>query len=235
MSGRRGLRPVEPRYKSLMVALVPQPRQMPPPPFDKGELQGIFAEVTRRHSYQAFEFTPNGRGALFSNGPDDAVELRPALLRIEAKMNGLDVLTAEMAEAKAKDILTLAAGRLHIEAFLQCAIQVIASVDAPGGDAKAFVAEHLMHGDELLAALGDGYFAGGARFRNPRAPGAAPDEDDLSIEPDVNDNRLVYLDYKVARTALTEAIGLDQMSIRVSDAFAFLDGPTMRLLSKQGD
>lgn len=213
-----------------MVALVPQPRQMPPPPFDKSALQGIFAEVTASYSYQGFGFTPNGRGAQFGNGPDDFVELRPALLRIEAKMNGPDVLTSDMAQAKAVGILSAAADGLNIEAFLQCAIQIIASADAPSGDAKTFVAEQLMHGGQQAAKLGENYFGASVRFLDLRESDR-PDEDELSIEPDVNDNRLLYLDHKMARFAVTRTIVLDDVSTWIDEAFSFVNEPTMRLLS----
>jgi hypothetical protein len=117
---------VEPRYKSLMVALVPQPRQMPPPPFDKDALQRVFAEVIQRHPYQSFGFLPTGRGAQFGNSPEDGVELRPALFQIQARMDDADLLTGPMAVDKVNAIFGIAAERLNVAAFLQCAIQVIA-------------------------------------------------------------------------------------------------------------
>ncbi len=208
---------------------------MPPPPFDKSALQGIFATVTESYSYQGFGFTPNGRGAQFGNGPDDFVELRPALLRIEAKMNGPDLLLADMAQEKASRILSIAADGLKIEGFLQCAIQIAASADAPSGDAKMFVAEQLMHGGQQAAKLGGNYFGAAVRFRDLRESDR-PDEDDLSVEPDVNDNRLLYLDHKMARFAVTGPIGLDDVSTWMDEAFSFVNEPTMRLLSDvEGD
>ena len=36
---------VDLRYKSLTVARVPQPRQLPPPAFDKSDLQKVFADI----------------------------------------------------------------------------------------------------------------------------------------------------------------------------------------------
>lgn len=217
-----------------MVALVPQPRQMPPPPFDQSALQGIFTEVTKSYSYQGFSFTPNGRGAQFGNGSEDFVELRPALLRIAAKMNGEDVLTSDMAQEKAIGVLRTAAEGLKIEAFLQCAIQIIASADTPSGDAKAFVAEQLMHGGQQAAKLGKTYFGAAVRFRDLRESDRQ-DEDELSIEPDVNDNRLLYLDHKMSRFAMTRPITLDDVSIWIDEAFSFVKGPTMDLLSPLED
>lgn len=222
---------MEPRYKSLVVALVPQPRQIPPPPFDTDDLQRIFSEVIRAHPYQAFEFMFGGRGAQFNNGPDDSVEIRPALFQVQAKMDGPDLLTAPMAEAKAIRILKIASERLKVETFLQCAIQVVASVDAPGEDAKAFVAERLMHDGDQANELGPDYFGAGVRFRSPMADGTG--EDSLSVEPFLQDNTLVFLDHQVARVAATQPLaGLDQVSTWISDAFEFLAGPTMRLLTR---
>ena len=214
-----------------MVALVPQPRQMPPPPFDKDDLQRVFAEVIQRHSYQSFGFLPTGRGAQFSNDPEDGVELRPALFQVQARMDRADLLTAPMAADKVNAIFGIAAERLKVAAFLQCAIQIIASADAPDGDAKRFVAEKLLHDPEQVSVLGEGYFGGGVRFRNlvDLVPGA---EDNLNIEPDVNDNSLLFIDFQMARVAVDEPISLDQMSGWVSDAFDFVSDPTMRLLSR---
>jgi hypothetical protein len=99
-----------------MVALQPQPLQMPPPPFDKDVLQSVFAEVIQSYPYQGLAFTPDGRGAVFNNGPEDTVELRLMMFRIEAKMDGPDVLTAEMAESKVIRILSAAAEKLNVGA-----------------------------------------------------------------------------------------------------------------------
>ncbi len=221
---------MEPRYRSLTASLVPQPRQMPPAPFDKDELQRIFAEVIRHYPYQAFGFTTNGRGAQFQNGPEDQVELRPAAFQIEAKMDGPDVLTGPMAAEKAAKIFKIAAERLKVEAFLHCAIKIVASVDAPDEDAKKFAAEQLLHDTEQAAELGPDYFAGGVRFRRLVEPQQG--EDNLAVEPDINDNSLIYIDFQMMRVATTAPIPLDQMSTWISDAFDFLSGPTMRLLSR---
>lgn len=212
-----------------MLALQPQPREMPPPPFAKDKLQGVFADVIRHHSYQSFGFTPNGRGALFKNSDDDIVELRPALLRIDAKMDGDDVLTSGAAKEKAARIIKIAADRLKIEAFLQCAVQVIGSIDAPGDDARGFVGKHLLRDAEQASVLGEEYFAGGVRYRRLRP---SEGEDNLSVEPDVNDNALVYLDHHISRAAVTGPIELDDAERWIGEAFDFLKGPTMALLSE---
>lgn len=221
---------MEPRYRSLNVTLAPQPRQMPPPAFDKDELQRIFAEVIRKYPYQAFGFTPNQRGAQFNNGPDDLVELRPAVLHIQAKMDGPDLLTGPMAVAKVAKIFKISAERLKVEAFLQCGIVIVASVDAPDEDAKRFVAERLMHDVEQAAELGPDYYGAGVRFRRLVLP--ADGEDNLSIEPDVNDNSLIYVEYQMGRVATTGPILLDQVSSWIDEAFDFVSGSTMRLLSR---
>jgi hypothetical protein len=215
-----------------VVAVQPQPRQMPLPPFDKGDLQRIFADVGLKYPYEMFGYIFEGRGAQFNNGPEDVVELRPALLRVQAKMDGSDLLTASMAEDKAMWILKTATERLKVPAFIQCAIQILASVSAPNDDAKHFVAERLMHDTEQAAELGPDYFGGGVRFRRIRQD--TPGEDNLTVEPDLNDNSLVYLDHQRARLAMgpAEPFDLSQVSTWVNEAFEFLAGPTMQLLSR---
>jgi hypothetical protein len=41
-----------------------------------------------------------GRGAQFSNAADDVVEIRPALFQVQAKMDGVDLLTGPMASGQ---------------------------------------------------------------------------------------------------------------------------------------
>lgn len=212
-----------------MLALQPQPREMPPPPFDKEELQRIFADVIRHHPYQAFGFTPNGRGAIFNNGEEDQVELRPALLRVAAKMDGPDLLTAGAAEEKAVRIMKTAAERLKIDNFLQCAVQIVASVDAPDGDARAFVGRHLLRDPDQASGLGADFFGGGVRFRRLRTQERG--EDNLSIEPDVNDNSLVFVEFQLGRAAVAEPLSLEQAKDWLDEAFEFVRVPTMALLS----
>lgn len=221
---------MEPRYKSLTVALVPQPRQMPPPGFDKDELQRIFSEVIRHHPYQAFEFIFDGRGAQFSNGEEDVVELRPALFRIQARMDGPEVLPAGSAVEKVERIFKIASESLQQEGFLQGAVQIVAFVDAPGGDAPGFVADHLLKDGEQAKVLGPEFFGGGVRFRRLRPEEGG--EDSLSIEPSVQDNSLVFLEYQVNRAAMAAPLMLSEAVTWTSDGLDFLAGPTIQLLSR---
>ncbi|HEY2537381.1 MAG TPA: hypothetical protein VGI24_10410 [Solirubrobacteraceae bacterium] len=222
---------VDPRFRSLTVALAPQPRQMPPVPFDHGALQQIFAEITQDYPYQQFSFLPTGRGAQFHNGPEDAIELRPALLQIQAKMNGPDLLTAPMAGDKVTRVFSTAAERLDIPAFVQCAIQIVAAVDAPEDDAKKFIEGHMLHDSEQSAVLGDGFFGGGVKFR--RIIGLPLEgEENLNVEPDVNDNKLLFIDFQSTHVALRGPISLEDMSSKINDAFDFVAGNTMQLLER---
>jgi hypothetical protein len=219
----------EPRYKSLVVALAPQPRQMPPPPFDQDALHAAYREIIADYRYQSFEFIFDGRGALLHNGEEDLVELRPALLRIQAKMDGPDLLTGPMAAKKANRILEIASEQLGPDAFVQCGIQIVGAVDAPDGDARKFVEEKLLRDAVQAEVLGDGYFGGGVRFRAIRPDQGG--EDSLSIEPFIQDNSLVHLDHQMGRTAIATPFTLEQVSGWTDDAFAFLAGPTVELLS----
>jgi hypothetical protein len=221
--------PVEPHYKSLTVALVPQPRQIPPPPFEVEDLQRIFSDVLRHHAYQSFEFTFGGRGAQFTNGPEDTVEIRPALFQVQAKMDGPDVLTASAATDKAQRILKIAADRLKVEGFLQSALQVLATVPAPDDDSVAFIGTHLMRNGEKAKILGPDYIAGGVRFRNLFEDRTG--EEVVSIEPLLQDFSSLYVEYHAERVATAAPFSLDQASSWTAEAFEFVGGPTMALLS----
>jgi hypothetical protein len=223
---------MEPLHKSLIIQLGPQPRQMPPAPLDQSDLQFIFSEVIRTYPYQTFGFTPDARGAIFQNAPDDSVELRPAQLQIQAKLDGPEPLGAESAERKVMAILKSACSRLEMEIFLQCGIQIVALAAVPGEspDAKAFVSETLMRDVEQASVLGPRYFGGGIRFRSLKEDETG--EDSITIEPYLQDNTLVFLDHQKTRVAVQGPIGLDQVSGWISDAFEFLSGPTMNLLTR---
>ena len=226
---------MDPLFKSLIVQLAPQPLRMPLPPLDRDELQAIFSEVVKKYPYQALAFTPDGRGAVFQNSQEDAIELRPAQFQMQLKLDCPEPLPAPSAEQKVKAILEIATERLKIENFLQCAVQIIAFAPLDGGDpdAKGYVAEHLMHGIDQAAVLDDGYFAGGVRFRKIQDDNTG--EDSLSVEPYLQDNHLVYLDYQRARVAVHGPIRLEQLSNWILESFEFLSDPTMKLLSQEGN
>jgi hypothetical protein len=222
---------MEPSFKSLVVALVPQPREVPLPPFDGDDLQRIFSDVSRDYSYQSFEFIFDRRGAKFSNGEDDFVELRPAVFQIVAKMDGPDVLTADLAKMKIIKILRKATNQLKVPGYLRCSVQAVAVVGVPGAnpDAKGFVADKLMAGGSHLDELGEGYFAGAVRYRHIEED--LTGEDTLYVEPFLQDNSQMFLNHQIARVGGEEPISdLDQVGTWVEEAFEFLSGPAMRLL-----
>jgi hypothetical protein len=221
---------VQPRFRSLAVALVPQPREYPPAPFAMEDLQRIFADVIGSgYQYQSFEFVYNNRGAQFSNGPEDSVELRPSLFQVQAKMDGPDVLTADAARERTAKIFKIAADRLGVGAFYQCVVNICAIVSAPEDDSKAFVADTLMNDREqkLARELGNEYFSGGVRFRRLRENEG---EDFLSVEPYVHDFSLVWVEHQVTRAGVL--MDIDYVSKLVEETFDFVEVPTMRLLSR---
>jgi hypothetical protein len=223
---------MEPLYKSLLVQLGPQPKQIPPLPLKSSDLQSIFSEVIEKYPYQGLEFTPDQRGAVFHNGPEDAVELRPAQFQIQAKLDGQEPLGAESAERKVMRILNIASGRLELETFIQCAVQVVALGAVPGDDpdAKDFVAERLMHDTEQANILGPRYFGGGVKFRSIKEDDSG--EDTLSVEPFVQDNKFVFIEHQRMRVAVAQPIRLEDVSSLISEAFEFCAGKTMKLLTQ---
>lgn len=230
---------MEPLFKTLTVTLVPQPRKMPLPPFERDSLQAVFQELSRRYEYQSFTYTPNGRGAIFQSAAEDAIELRPAEFNMQIKLDGPEPLVAKGAEERATAILRLADEHLDVDTFLQCSFQIVslAAVEGDDPDAKAFVAERLMQGNVQVETLGDGYFAGGVRFRrvDDQEQGAAANnagEESLAIEPYLQDNGFVYLEHQLMRVAVQRPIGIDQVSEWISDSFRFISEQTMALLEQ---
>lgn len=223
---------MEPLFKSLVIQLSPQLRQMPPAPLDPNDLQMIFGEVRRSYPYQAFSFTPDDRGAIFQNGPEDSVEIRPAQIQMALKLDGPEPLVPNSATKKAMTILKSATGRLDMEEFVQCAIKVIALAAVPGDnpDAKEFVAKTLMRDVEHPNVLGHGYFGGGIQFRKVKDDGSGQEQ--IAIEPYLQDNALIWLDHQIGRAAVSEPIRLEQLSTWTDETFAFLQGPTMNLLEQ---
>lgn len=220
---------MDPLFKALVVALVPQPRQLPPPPFDAEDLQRVFMDVSRAYPYQGFGYLPGGLGAQLQNGPEDTVMLQPGLFQVNARMDGEAVLTVEGATDKAMTILRIASDRLGATAFLQCAVKVVAHVSAPGPqpDAKSFVTERLMRGEDHAKELGAEFFGAGVKFRRIHEA----QEETLLIEPFVQDNTMVFVDFEATRAGIPQALrNLDDVATWIADAFSFVSGPTMTLL-----
>jgi hypothetical protein len=219
--------PFEPLFKAVVLGLVPQPRQVPPAPFRREDLQRLFVDITREHNYQHFAFLPADAGAQLENSPDERIVVQPGLIQIQDRID----LTPEQAREKCAWIARKIAERLDIEAFLQCGIKVVCHVAAPGAnaDAKTFVSERLMRGAEQAAELGTGFFGGGVKFR--RIDEAQGREENLLIEPFIRDTKFVFIDYDVGRAATGQPFGdLDDVATWVDEAFAFVRGPTMTLL-----
>lgn len=226
---------MDPRYKKLAVAIVPQPREVPLPPFDHDTLQALFSEIGKDFPFQTFEYIFDRRGAKFSNAENDFVELRPAQLQVSARMDGPDLLTAEMAASKVKRILQTAIDKLGIPGFLQCAVQVVAVVPIPDSspDAKAFLADRLMGGVNM-SALGDDYFGSTVLLR--RLNEDPPEQDSLTVEPFFQDTSFIFLNHEMTRTAGGQPLtDVDQIDTWVGEAFDFVDRPVMQLLDEQGD
>lgn len=229
---------MHPRNKSLSVALVPQPKELPPPAFDKEALQKVFGEIIKRDPYRAFEFTYNDRGIQLNNGPEDTVEIRPALLQVESKMDDVDVLTPEAARDKALRIIKIAAERLHIPGYLQCAIQILADVEVgeSADNSKAFVENKLLHHPEQADLLGEGYFGAGVRFRRLKETPPEVGEDSLSVEPYDDPPTLVLVNHRVTRQAVSGPILPEQVSNWIGEAFEFVSDKAIALLSSsEGD
>lgn len=214
---------MEPLFQHLIVGLVPLPRENPPAPFRREDLQRVFADVGRDYPYQQFSFLPSDAGAQLANSPEDAVMIQPGLLQVRTP-----VMTAEHARQKADAILEAVARRLELREFLGCGIKVVANVAAPGGapDAKSFVTLQLMKPGEQAEELGPGFFGGGIKYR--RIDGQERMEEVLLIEPLVADNSLLFIDYDVQRGGPLQ--GLDEVPSWIDEAFEFVRGPTMTIL-----
>ncbi len=230
---------MDPLFKALTVGLVPQPRKMPLPPFDRNALQAVFEELSRRYEYQAFAYTPNGRGAIFEGPSEDAIELRPAEFNMQIKLDGPEPLVASGAEERATAILRLADEHLDVDSFLQCTLQIVslAAVEGDDPDAKAFLAERLIDGNAQAERLGEGYFVGGVRFRrvDDQEEGAEADnggEESLTIEPYLQDNGLLYMERQLVRVAVQRPIGIDHVSGWITDSFTFVSEQVMDLLAQ---
>jgi hypothetical protein len=159
---------------------------------------------------------------------------------MQIKLDGPEPLVARGAEERATAILQLADEHLDVDTFLQCSVEIVslAAVEGDDPDAKAFVAERLMQGNVQAEMLGEGYFAGGVRFRrgDDHEQGAEANnagEESLSIEPYLQDNGFVYLEYQLVRVAVQRPISIDYVSEWITDSFKFVSEKTMNLLVAQ--
>jgi hypothetical protein len=78
--------------------------------------------------------------------------------------------------------------------------------------------------------LGHGYFGGGIQFRKVMDDRSG--EEQIAIEPYLQDNAMIWLDHHKGRMAVNELIRLEQVSSWIEEAFEFLHGPTMNLLEQ---
>lgn len=218
---------LEPSFKALVVAIVPQPRQIPPPPFQQEDLQKLFVEITRDYPYQQFSFTPGG--AQLMNAPGDLIAIQPGLVQAQIVIDPAFTTNRSAAMDKTVTILKRTFDRLKIEGFLQCGIKVVAHIPLSGeqSDAKEFLSTRLMPAVDP-DDLAPGFFAGGVKYRRL----AEGEEANLLIEPFVHDNHFLFIDYDVARTAATGLMqDLDHLANWIDDSFSFVAGPTMNILS----
>jgi hypothetical protein len=218
----------QPEFQHLIIAMTPLMRRFPPDPYSPEVLQRLYFDVNREYRYQQFGFLPSDMGADMSNAAgDDSLTVQAQSIQMRSPVD----LTVERAREKAFSILKIVFTRLEIETMPQCVIKVVAHVRAPGEtpDAKGFVAERLMKGYESNGPLGPGFFGGGVKFRS--ISDDASQEENLSIEPLVRDNRYVYVDYDIARTA-THSPGwkIEDLSGWIDDAFSFVSQQAMELL-----
>jgi hypothetical protein len=218
---------LEPSFKALVVAIVPQPRQIPPPPFSQEDLQKLFVEITRDYAYQQFSFMPGG--AQLQNAQDDLIVIQPGLIQTQVRIDPVFATNSSAATDKTVTIFKRAFARLKIESFLQCGIKVVAHVPLPGEepDAKEFVAAKLMP-DIDPDDLAPGFFAGGVKYRRL----GEGEEANLLVEPFVHDKHFLYIDYDVARMATTGPIqDLNQLASWIEESFSFVTRQTMDVLS----
>jgi hypothetical protein len=214
---------VQPQFRSLVVALVPQPRQVPPTPYEREELQRVFFDVNRVKTFSQFAFLPGDSGAQILNSPHDRVAVTPQLVQIHTPVE----LTAGRVREETIEVLSAITERLKLESFVQGAIDVTAHAAAPGElpDAQAFVRERLLRGADHATELGADFFVGGVKFR--RSSPTTRDEN-LSIEPLVADNHYLWVNYNIQ--IFEPVTGLDRVAEWIDSAFDFVTGPAMSIL-----
>jgi hypothetical protein len=221
---------VEPLFSALIVGLVPQPMQVPAPPFERDALQKVFFEVSRDFPYSQFGLLPGDQGAQLLNPPHDRVLLQPALLQVQSPIgSGTTEVTAERAREKAVRVLRVAAERLEVQHFLSCGIKVTALVPAPESGARDFVATKLFSQAERIDVLGPGFFGGGIkvwRFEDGQKVEV------LLIEPLLSDDQYIYVDYDLSRTPVGAITDLDDLADWIDLAFRFVSDKTIMFLEE---
>lgn len=212
-------------FKHIVVGLVPQPRQIPPSPYPKEDLQRLFVEVSRDYPYQQFTLLPGDSGAQISAGLEDVLVVQPGLLQLRSPVE----LTTETARQKCMTVLRASVARLGFDAFLQCGIKVVAHVALTGANvsAKAFVSERLMRSGDQASDLGPNFFGGGVKYRRINENG----EETLLVEPFIHDDAYVFIDYDVGRASTQGPMtDVEEIDNWLSDAFSFVGTQTMALL-----
>jgi hypothetical protein len=213
---------MEPLFRSLIVGLVPQLREVPPPPFKQEDLQRVYLDVSRTYSFGQFSLLPAGGGAQLLNTPEDRLLIQPVLVQAQTPIE----LTVDAAREKVTTLIGTAASRLQLTEFVQCGIKVVAHVAVPNRDAKAYAAENLLAGRSLEAELGPSFFVGGLKYRGLETQ--PPVEQNLAIEPLLADNEFMYVDYDVQRMFGFGDLGL--LTGWIQEAADFVKGPAMTIL-----
>lgn len=215
---------MDPLFRSLAVALVPQPRQPQPSAPDRETLQRVYFDVNRVRPYSQFSFLPGDSGAQMTNGPQDRIVVTGQLIQYFGTVDS----TAGRAREVAIEVLRAISERMKFGHFVQTGITVIAHVPAPGErpDAREFVKEQLLKGSPSPEELGADFFTGGLKFRRLHEDGTGGAE--LSIEPLLDDNAYLWVNYNVQTAVPVQE--LDPVASAIDDAFAFVAGPTMSIL-----
>lgn len=207
-------------YRTLVLGLVPQP-QIPTPSLSREDLQRAFFDVTRGHPYQQLAFA--GEGATFLNSPEDLVVVQPGLIQVRTP-----VTTKERSRGKVIEIASAVTERIRMRTFVQCGINVVATLPLPGGtDAREFMAT-LMGSHDRAPRLGADFFDAGIKYRAIRAEVPDPSEQVLLVEPFVQSWTDLWLSYDVQRPVLVES--LEAVSRWLDDAFDFMDHRATEIL-----
>jgi hypothetical protein len=183
-------------------------------------------DVSAEYNYQQFAFQPGDAGAQFIKSETDGIAIQPSLIQMRAPVSS----TPEAARERSTTIFRLLDKRLRIDEYLQTGIKVVAHVPVTGS-AKGYIGDRLIQSADRIADLGPDFFAGGVKFRSVRQLADALVEENLQIEPYIADDGFLILDYDVQRHQA--AIRVDDLSMWLDEAFAFVRDRAMRLLSPE--